>query len=99
MATIKQLQTLFGKLGIAAPQRHQRIYAWTSGRTQTSKELQADELQELCDSLASEVQFQKSKIEDAKRLRRSSILIIATNHKNGTVSIILCCIKAVSKNH
>jgi hypothetical protein len=79
MATIKQLQTLFGKLGIAAPQRHQRIYAWTSGRTQTSKELQADELQELCDSLASEVQFQKSKIEDAKRLRRSSILIIATN--------------------
>lgn len=78
MATIKQLQTLFSKLGIAEPQRHERINAWTSGRTQTSKELWANELQELCDLLASEVKFQKQQLEDAKRLRRSSILIIAT---------------------
>ncbi len=78
MATIKQLQTLFGKLGIAEPQRHQRINAWTSGRTQTSKELQADELQELCESLKSEVNAQKQQLDDAKRLRRSTILTIAT---------------------
>lgn len=78
MATIKQLQTLFAKLGVAEPQRHERINAWTSGRTQTSKELHADELQELCDSLASEVKFQKQQLEDAKRLRRSTILTIAT---------------------
>jgi hypothetical protein len=78
MATIKQLQTLFAKLGIAELQRHERINAWTSGRTKTSKELQADELQELCDSLKSEVNAQKQQLEDAKRQRRSSILTIAT---------------------
>lgn len=78
MATVKQLQTLFGKLGVEQPQRHARINAWTSGRTQTSKELYPDELQELCDSLASEVKHQKQQLEDAKRLRRSTILTIAT---------------------
>lgn len=78
MATIRQLQTLFGKLGIEEKQRHERINAWTSGRTQSSKDLQADELQELCDSLASEVKLQKQLLEDAKRQRRSSILTIAT---------------------
>jgi hypothetical protein len=78
MATTKQLQTLFSKLGIAEPQRHERINAWTSGRTNSSKELLPDELQELCESLASEVKFQKQKFDDAKRLRRSTILTIAT---------------------
>ncbi len=78
MATVKQLQTLFGKLGVEQPQRHARINAWTSGRTQTSKELYPEELQELCDSLASEVKHQKQQLEDAKRLRRSTILTIAT---------------------
>lgn len=78
MATIKQLQTLFGKLGIAEPQRHERINAWTSGRAQSSKDLQQDELEELCESLASEVKLQKQLFEDAKRQRRSAILTIAT---------------------
>ena len=78
MATVKQLQTLFGKLGIEEKQRHERINAWTSGRTQSSKDLQADELQELCESLKSEVNAQKQQLEDAKRLRRSNILTIAT---------------------
>ncbi|MCH4831606.1 hypothetical protein E5F92_002425 [Flavobacterium columnare] len=55
MATIKQLQTLFSKLGILKEQRAERINAWTSGRTQSSKELQQDELDELCESLTSEV--------------------------------------------
>lgn len=78
MATIKQLQTLFSKLGVEKTKRAERINAWTSGRTQTSKELQDDELQELCDSLKSELDRQKQIFEDAKRQRRSTILTIAT---------------------
>lgn len=78
MATIRQLQTLFSKLSIAEPQRHERINAWTSGRTTSSKELEADELQELCETLASEVKLKKQLLEDAKRQKRSNILTIAT---------------------
>jgi len=78
MATIKQLQTLFTKLGVTEPQRHERIHAWTSGRTQSLKELQADELQELCNTLADELNKQQQQIEDTKRLKRSTVLTIAT---------------------
>lgn len=78
MATIRQLQTLFAKLGFSTKQRHERIYAWTSGRTDSSKDLQADELDELCQSLTSEVKLQKQNLEEAKRLIRSNILTIAT---------------------
>ena len=78
MATIKQLQTLFAKLGVAEPQRQERINAWTAGRTQSLKDLQADELQELSDTLTGELSKQKQQIEDTKRLKRSTILTIAT---------------------
>ncbi|PDS24669.1 hypothetical protein [Flavobacterium branchiophilum] len=78
MATIKQLQTLFSKLGIDVHQRKTRINAWTSGRTQSVKELQEEELKDLCESLSAEINLQKKHIDDAKRLRRSTILKIAT---------------------
>lgn len=78
MATIKQLQALFAKLGVAEPQRHERINAWTAGRTQSLKDLQADELQELFDTLTGELNKQKQQLEDTKRLKRSTILTIAT---------------------
>lgn len=78
MSTIKQLQTLFTKLGIAETERHERIGAWTSGRTESAKELQADELEELYESLVSEFNREKEQLQKVKRLRISAILAIAT---------------------
>ncbi len=78
MATVKQLQTLFTKLGVTTDQRHQRIYAWTSGRTQSSKDLENDELIELCESLLNEFNKAKAKTEDEKKKKRSVVLTIAT---------------------
>lgn len=78
MATVKKLQTLFSKLGVSKDQRHERIYAWTSGRTQSSKDLENDELIELCESLLSEFNKVKAKIEDDKKKKKSIILTIAT---------------------
>ncbi|OXA83694.1 hypothetical protein B0A56_00815 [Flavobacterium columnare NBRC 100251 = ATCC 23463] len=78
MATTRQLQTLFTKLGYNNEQRAERINAWTAGRTRSTKELEADELTELCQSLTAQVRQQKQIFEDAKRQRRSAILTIAT---------------------
>lgn len=77
-ATVKQLQTLFSKLGFEKTQRHQRIHAWTSGRTQSANDLQPDELDDLCQALKQQVNAQKEVLEAAKRQRRSVILKIAT---------------------
>jgi hydrogenase maturation factor HypE len=78
MATVKQLETLFSKLGIAAEQRHERINAWTAGRTRSAKELDKEELEELCQSLASDVKSTKLELENALRKKRSIVLKIAT---------------------
>ncbi|SNA83241.1 conserved hypothetical protein [Flavobacterium psychrophilum] len=78
MATVKKLQTLFSKLGIEVNQRHERINAWTSGRVQSAKDLQDDELIELCASLSNEFDKRKAKETELKKKKKSIILTIAT---------------------
>jgi hypothetical protein len=77
MATVKQLQVLFTKLGIEKQQRHQRIHAWTSGRTNSSQELHSDELQELCNTFSNEWKRKTEALQDEKQLIISGILNLA----------------------
>ncbi|MRM86553.1 hypothetical protein, partial [Riemerella anatipestifer] len=51
MATIKKLQTLFYKKGFSTDERHEVIYNFTGGRTQSSRELNRQELEDLCNAL------------------------------------------------
>ncbi|AZZ59804.1 hypothetical protein OKE68_04405 [Riemerella anatipestifer] len=51
MATIKKLQTLFSKKGFNTDERHEVIYNFTNGRTQSSRELSTRELEDLCNAL------------------------------------------------
>ncbi|MDY3352275.1 hypothetical protein PG357_09820 [Riemerella anatipestifer] len=51
MATIKKLQTLFSKKGFTTEERHEVIYNFTGGRTQSSRELNRQELIDLCNAL------------------------------------------------
>lgn len=73
--------TLFSTYGIDEKQRHELIYAWTSGRTQSSKELHALEIDDLCDKLESDYRFRTNMdayTELEKKNRRSVVLSIAT---------------------
>lgn len=51
MATIKKLQTLFSKKGFTTDDRHEIIYNYTNGRTSSSRELNSQELEDLCNAL------------------------------------------------
>ncbi|WP_161531292.1 hypothetical protein [Riemerella anatipestifer] len=51
MATIKKLQTLFSKKGFNRDERHEVIYEFTNGRTSSSRELNRQELIDLCNAL------------------------------------------------
>ncbi|MBT0550445.1 hypothetical protein J5307_10950, partial [Riemerella anatipestifer] len=51
MATIKKLQTLLSKKGFNTDERHEVIYEFTNGRTSSSRELNSQELEDLCNAL------------------------------------------------
>lgn len=51
MATLKKLQTLFSQKGMTTEERHEVIYNFTGGRTESSRELTPQELEELCNAL------------------------------------------------
>ena len=78
MATIKQLQTLFSKLGYEKEARIRRIYGWTTGKKTSSKELDPDELSDLVTSLKDEVTERKKTKEKIILKTRHVILDIAT---------------------
>lgn len=65
MATIKKLQSLFSEKGMTTEERHEVIYNFTSGRTQSSRELSPEEIEKLCNAL----QGKYSAEMDAKRKR------------------------------
>lgn len=72
--------TLFSKYGIDEKQRHELIYAWTSGRTQSSKDLLSIEIDELCEKLDNDYRYRTNldaNTELAKRKLRSEVLTIA----------------------
>nr|DAU45102.1 MAG TPA: Protein of unknown function (DUF1018) [Caudoviricetes sp.] len=51
MATIKKLQTIFSQKGMSTEERHEVIYNFTGGRTESSRELSVQELEDLCNAL------------------------------------------------
>lgn len=65
MATIKKLQTLFSEKGMNTDERHEVIFNFTGGRTESSRELTPQELETLCNAL----QDKYSAEMDAKRKR------------------------------
>ncbi len=72
MATHKKLMTLFSKLGYSDEDRHDLIWEYTRGRTESSKELTSVEVDELC------IAFSREDDEkELKRRKRSIILRIA----------------------
>lgn len=80
MATVTKLMTLFTKYGIDEKQRHELIYAWTSGRTQSSKELLSIEIDDLCEKLERDYKYRSNLdayTELEKKKQRSVVLTIA----------------------
>ncbi len=81
MATHKKLMTLFSKNGFDDSTRHNLVYAWTGGRTKSSKFLSPNEIDALCIKLESSFRFATNidaytEIECKKK--RSIVLKIAT---------------------
>ena len=57
MATRGQLMAVFHNLGFDQKQRHEFIYAWTAGRTKSSKELLTIEVDEICSKLQNDFKY------------------------------------------
>lgn len=51
MATIKKLQTIFSQKGMTTDERHEVIWNFTGGRTESSRDLTPQELEDLCNAL------------------------------------------------
>lgn len=76
----RKLMTILGKLGIDNDQRHELVYGWTGGRTNSTKELDDNELRKLIWKLENDFNFAKSTsalVEIEKRKKRSRVLTIA----------------------
>jgi len=76
----KHLMGLLNKLGIDDEGRHEMIFAWTSGRTTSSRCLFDDELRNLIWKLENDFFFRTSidpMLEAERRKKRSEILAIA----------------------
>lgn len=81
MATHKKLMTLFSKNGFDDTTRHDLIYAWTGGRTKSSKFLSPNEIDALCYKLESSFRFASNVdayTEIERKKKRSIVLKIAT---------------------
>ena len=61
MATIKKLQTIFSQKGMSTEERHEVIYNFTGGRTESSRGLSVQELEDLCNALQG-IKKSKSKL-------------------------------------
>jgi len=81
MATHKKLMTLFTKYGFDAQQRHELVYAWTGGRTQSTTQLHELEMTDLCFKLQNDFRFRTNTdayVEAECKRKRSVVLSIAT---------------------
>lgn len=80
MATHRQLMTLFSKLGVDDEQRHDIIAEFTKGRTESTKDLYAHEVNELCTRLQGMLPQNTHRAQEELLLRkkRSVVLSIAT---------------------
>ncbi len=80
MATHRRLMTLFSKLGVDNEQRHDIIANYTGGRTESTKDLYAHEVNELCTRLQGMLpqSNHKAKEELLLKQKRSVVLKIAT---------------------
>jgi hypothetical protein len=81
MPSHKQLMTLFSQRNISDTQRHELIYAFTNGRTESSKDLIQKEINDLCWKLQNEFQFYTyldAHLEADRKKKRSAILTVAT---------------------
>lgn len=84
MATVQKLMTLFSKYGIDEKQRHEMIFAWTSGRTESAKDLHTLEIDDLIEKLESDFRYRTNVdayTELEKKQKRSIVLTIATRTK------------------
>jgi len=73
--------TLLSKSGFDDAQRHELVYNWTNGRTQSTKDLSEFELSQIIHRIESTIDFGKEitiEMEDEKRRKRSIVLAIAT---------------------
>ena len=81
MATHKKLMTLFSKYGFDDKQRHELVYAWTGGRTKSTKDLHELEMSDLCFKLQHDFRFRTNTdayVEAECKSKRSIVLTIAT---------------------
>lgn len=91
MATIKKLQTIFSKKGMTTEQRHQVIYHFTNGRTESSKSLTPTEINSLCEALngisknkTTDIQLDKKR----KRLLAAIFGLFKMFHKQPTLEYV-----------
>lgn len=78
MKTLRQLHTLFTKLGYDKEARGQRIFAWTSGRITSGSALNEQELDDLFMTIKSEYDLLKATEQSKKKEKRSIILTTAS---------------------
>lgn len=80
MATHRQLMTLMSKLSVDKEQRHEIIWRFTHGRTESTKDLHASEVNELCTRLQGVLPQNEHKAQEALMIKkkRSVVLTIAT---------------------
>ncbi|AXG70458.1 hypothetical protein KORDIASMS9_02698 [Kordia sp. SMS9] len=81
MATHKKLMTLLSKRNIDEKKRHELVYAFTNGRTKSTKDLIQKEINDLCWKLENEFQFYTyidPYLEAFKKKKRSVVLAIAS---------------------
>lgn len=74
----KRLMTLLSKLGIDDEQRHDMVYQYTRGRTQSTRDLTLVELNDLCARFQAILDEQNKKYTDQLRRLRSLALSVAS---------------------
>jgi len=75
----RQLMAIFRRLNIGDEQRHELVYTWTKGRTNSTRELTDGELNDLLWKFNNDIQSRRvaDGIELEKRKKRSIVLAIA----------------------
>lgn len=99
MAILKKLQTLFSEKGMTTEERHEVIYNFTSGRTQSSsRELTPTELETLCNALQDKYSAEMDK--KRKRLLAAIFGMFKKMNKEANISYVkaIACRAAGVKN-
>jgi predicted DNA binding protein len=79
----RQFMMLLNRLGIDNDQRHQLVFAWTNGRTSSSRELTDNELADLVLKLQNDMQTANTQAIIAAHVREKRSVVLAIAQRCG----------------